>query len=106
MSLAKMDSAPSSSVVGLHGLNTSGLGIHHHLIANSEASLLRISSHSNGTNTDRRSFVPRIPPLGIRIYFLYILYLFPSSSPSIILIFFIVLQAELDPQKNTVQNLR
>jgi len=64
MSLAKMDSAPSSSVVGLHGLNTSGLGIHHHLIANSEASLLRISSHSNGTNTDRRSFVPRIPPLG------------------------------------------
>ena len=98
MSLAKMDSAPSSSVVGLHGLNTSGLGIHHHLIANSEASLLRISSHSNGTNTDRRSFVPRIPPLGP--------YIFPSSSPSIILIFFIVLQAELDPQKNTVQNLR
>ena len=72
MSLAKMDSAPSSSVVGLHGLNTSGLGIHHHLIANSEASLLRISSHSNGTNTDRRSFVPRIPPLGtINIFFYY-----------------------------------
>ena len=105
MSLAKMDSAPSSSVVGLHGLNTSGLGIHHHLIANSEASLLRISSHSNGTNTDRRSFVPRIPPLGPYI-FLLCTYLFPSSSPSILLKFFIVLQVELDPQKNTVQNLR
>ena len=76
MSLAKMDSAPSSSVVGLHGLNTSGLGIHHHLIANSEASLLRISSHSNGTNTDRRSFVPRIPPLGPYIFLVYIIFIF------------------------------
>ena len=65
MSLAKMDSAPSSSVVGLHGLNTSGLGIHHHLIANSEASLLRINNSSNsGNSSERRSFVPRIPPLG------------------------------------------
>ena len=41
----------------------SGLGIHHHLIANSEASLLRINSHYHH-NGDRRSFVPRIPPLG------------------------------------------
>lgn len=59
-----MDSAPSSSVVGIHGAGaSSGLGTHHHLIANSEASLLRINSnhHHNG---DRRSFVPRIPPLG------------------------------------------
>lgn len=64
MSLAKMDSAPSSSVVGIHpNSGSAGLGIHHHLIANSEASLLRINSnyHHNG---DRRSFVPRIPPLG------------------------------------------
>jgi len=74
LSLAKMDSAPSSSVVGIqtgngsgsgaHGhLNSSGLGVHHHLIANSEASLLRISCHHHH-NGDRRSFVPRIPPLG------------------------------------------
>ena len=54
MSLAKMDSAPSSSVVGLHGLNTSGLGIHHHLIANSEASLLRISNTSSNTGNTQK----------------------------------------------------
>jgi len=70
LSLAKMDSAPSSSVVGIQTGNgsgahqsSSGLGIHHHLIANSEASLLRINSHHHH-NGDRRSFVPRIPPLG------------------------------------------
>jgi DCN1-like protein 3 len=59
-----MDSAPSSSVVGIHGLHNlgagAGLGVQHHLIANSEASLLRISSDSN----NRKSFVPRINQLG------------------------------------------
>ena len=44
-------------------VSIAGLGVHHHLIANSEASLLRISSHHHH-NGDRRSFVPRIPPLG------------------------------------------
>ena len=39
MSLAKMDSAPSSSVVGIHALHTGNLQIH----ANSEASLLKMS---------------------------------------------------------------
>ena len=59
-----MDSAPSSSVVGIHNTgNTSSLGIHHHLIANSEASLLRINTNHHHSG-DRRSFVPRIPPLG------------------------------------------
>lgn len=66
LSLAKMDSAPSSSVVGIHGHNSSatggaGLGVHHHLIANSEASLLRID---NSSSTRKSCFVPRIPPLG------------------------------------------
>ena len=39
MSLAKMDSAPSSSVVGIHALHTGNLHMH----ANSEASLLKMS---------------------------------------------------------------
>ena len=39
MSLAKMDSAPSSSVVGIHALHSGNL----HLHANSEASLLKMS---------------------------------------------------------------
>ena len=39
MSLAKMDSAPSSSVVGIHALHTANLHMH----ANSEASLLKMA---------------------------------------------------------------
>ena len=66
LSLAKMDSAPSSSVVGLHGINTGGLNIHHHFIANSEASLLKIHNHHEPiiASAPRKSFVSRIPPLG------------------------------------------
>lgn len=57
MSLAKMDSAPSSSVVGIHAIHTGNLHIH----ANSEASLLKMSDLPVPS---RKSFVSRIPPLG------------------------------------------
>ena len=75
LSLAKMDSAPSSSVVGLHGINScclgggggGGGGLTHHLMANSEASLLKINHHHDHgchglTAAARKSLVGRIPP--------------------------------------------
>merc|ERR1719204_2720234 len=69
LSLAKMDSAPTSSVCGVNGghpVGAGGLSVHHHFIANSEASLLKIRHHEgiSAAARNRKSFVSRIPPLG------------------------------------------
>ena len=67
LSLAKMDSAPTSSVCGVNGGHPGGAGglsVHHHFIANSEASLLKIRHHEGISAAARKSFVSRIPPLG------------------------------------------